>query len=68
MPLDHWRCSDCLFFNAQPDDADIGTCHARAPQAGNVRIDSAENRFDAYWPRVLSHEWCGKFKPAPTED
>ena len=66
-------CFYCIFFvpegmthnDLDPDQWDeciAGDCRCRCPVAGEQTDDDHVVNY-AYWPIVLSGDWCGEFRP-----
>lgn len=52
----------------QGQNAQIGLCKRYAPrpltpEPGAAGAAAAEPRWDTYWPRVASDDWCGEWDP-----
>lgn len=61
------ECGRCRFFHldeaptpGSPGEVD-GQCRRHCPVAGRPSDDDRHINY-AYWPIVLSSDWCGEFK------
>lgn len=67
MP-DELRCSTCRFWEPPSGGRVIsGECHRHAPAARVCRGDTIDDGYYAYWPLVMSDDWCGDWHPPPVK-
>lgn len=64
-------CGTCRFgralFSEEPDSDPTAPlfCHRRSPVAAQANADADDDDGDTYeaqWPRVFAHDWCGEWE------
>lgn len=53
-------CTACAYFAPEDETNTIGECRRNAPFP-RAMAGGPDSDLEAYWPIVVSGEWCGEF-------